>query len=449
MYRKNTASQYVYFCLVNATTGGALTGATVTAYRALDGGVQASATGTTTELANGQYRFSLSQADTNGNYGSFLFLATNAVPVEKTVVFTEANPQDGAAFGLSTINTIDSATDATIAVVNDLDTRIPAALVSGRIEASVGAMANNVLTASAIASDAITDAKVASDVTIASVTGAVGSVTNPVTLTVAYDAAKTASTQTSVDTLATYVDTEVAAIKAKTDNLPVDPADASDIAASFATVNSTLATIAGYIDTEVAAIKAKTDNLPIDPADASDIAASFASLTSLVNTLTGYVDTEVAAIKAKTDNLPAQPAAVSDIPTANQNRDALLNASPTGGWTNGSFGDRWLVSASAQRTVAVTGSNHIAADIHELQAGVITAGKFAAGAIDANALAADAATEIATAVASTQALTRLDSMIESDGAGQFRFDTIALSMGGGGGGGTVNIVVEDRSITVE
>jgi hypothetical protein len=46
--------------------------------------------------------------------------------------------------------------------------------------------------------------------------------------------------------------------------------------------------------------------------------------------------------------------------------------------------------------------------------------------------------EISGAVASTQALTRLDSMIESDGAGQFRFDTIALEMApaGGGGGGT-------------
>lgn len=81
----------------------------------------------------------------------------------------------------------------------------------------------------------------------------------------------TRATQTSVDTVAGYVDTEVAAIKAKTDNLPTDPADASDIAASFSTVNSTLATIAGYIDTEVAAIKAKTDNLPASPAATSDI----------------------------------------------------------------------------------------------------------------------------------------------------------------------------------
>ena len=108
--------------------------------------------------------------------------------------------------------------------------------------------------------------------------------------------------------IAGYIDTEVAAIKAKTDNLPSDPADASDIAASFASVSSTLSTIAGYIDTEVAAIKAKTDNLPADPADASDIAASFASVASTLSTIAGYIDTEVAAIKAKTDNLPSDPA---------------------------------------------------------------------------------------------------------------------------------------------
>jgi hypothetical protein len=117
-------------------------------------------------------------------------------------------------------------------------------------------------------------------------------------------------------------------------------------------------------------------------------------------------------------------------------KNAVWNGLPSSGYTNGSFGDRILISTSDQREVAITGSNHVAADIHELQPAVITAADFATGAIDANALAADAATEIATAVAATQALSRLDSMIESDGAGQFRFDTIALSMGAGGAGGT-------------
>ena len=146
------------------------------------------------------------------------------------------------------------------------------------------------------------------------------------------------------------------------------------LAATFqATVasQSSVDTVAGYIDTEVAAIKAKTDNLPTDPADASDIAASFGTVNSTLATIAGYIDTEVAAIKAKTDNLPASPAAVSDIPTTSA---------------------------------------------------------------------------IATAVAATQALSRLDSMIESDGGGQFRFDTIALSNGpAGGGGGGIDWTTDERA----
>jgi len=81
------------------------------------------------------------------------------------------------------------------------------------------------------------------------------------------DSAVIANIDTNTDTL----ETSAAAIKAKTDNLPADPADASDIAASFDTVASTLATIASYIDTEVAAIKAKTDSLTFTKAGEVDV----------------------------------------------------------------------------------------------------------------------------------------------------------------------------------
>jgi hypothetical protein len=58
--------------------------------------------------------------------------------------------------------------------------------------------------------------------------------------------------------------------------------------------------------------------------------------------------------------------------------------------------------------------------------------------------------EISGAVSSIQVLSRLSSMIEDNGSGQFRFDTIAVSLAGGGGSGsTYNIQVEDRSITLE
>jgi hypothetical protein len=87
--------------------------------------------------------------------------------------------------------------------------------------------------------------------------------------------------------------------------------------------------------------------------------------------------------------------------------------------------------------------------LHDAEPNSIPEDAFTTGALSARVLAADAATEIATAVGTLQVLTRLDSMIESDGAGQFRFDTIALenapSGGGGGGGGGTDWTSNERS----
>ncbi len=86
-----------------------------------------------------------------------------------------------------------------------------------------------------------------------------------------------AGASVSADVAAVKSDT--GAIKAKTDNLPTDPADDSDIDAQ-------LAAIAGYLDTEIAAIKAKTDNLPASPAatgDAMTLASGAVSATALAS----------------------------------------------------------------------------------------------------------------------------------------------------------------------
>lgn len=122
---------------------------------------------------------------------------------------------------------------------------------------------------------------------------------------------------------------------AKTVPIVLYPEEAGDIRVNVTEVNGTAQTagdlaamitvVDDFIDTEVAAIKAKTDNLPPDPADASDIAAAFAITNGKIDVVDDFLDTEIAAIKAKTDNLPALPAAVGDIPTANQNADALLD----------------------------------------------------------------------------------------------------------------------------
>lgn len=124
----------------------------------------------------------------------------------------------------------------------------------------------------------------------------------------AYDAAKTAASQSSVTTIDGLVD----AIKAKTDNLPADPA-------SNTQVNTRLAAT-DYVapaNSDVAAIKAKTDNLPASPAATGDAmtlttaydAAKTAASQASVDTIDGLVD----AIKAKTDTLPLQPASESAV----------------------------------------------------------------------------------------------------------------------------------------
>ena len=103
MYRKNTSGQHIGFCAVKATDGTALTGATVTVRRSIDGAAQSATTGTVTELANGQYDFAPSAADLNGNNISFLFTATSMIPIVLDIVTTSADPTDGVRFGLTAL----------------------------------------------------------------------------------------------------------------------------------------------------------------------------------------------------------------------------------------------------------------------------------------------------------------------------------------------------------
>jgi hypothetical protein len=98
------------------------------------------------------------------------------------------------------------------------------------------------------------------------------------------------------------LDLLIDAIKAATDNLPSDPADASVIAGRFDTVdtavadlptNAELATALGTADdavlAQVALVKAKTDLIPADPADASDIAALIDALPTAAENVTAML----------------------------------------------------------------------------------------------------------------------------------------------------------------
>jgi len=120
---------------------------------------------------------------------------------------------------------------------------------------------------------------------------------------------------------------KLAALEVLCAGLPTDPADASDIASLIAAVKAVVDDIKSYTDTEVAAIKAKTDNLPVSPCATADVAnalvdvkhkdinATFAPATDSLEAISDKLGTiaDVAgtntivallkAIKAKTDTI--------------------------------------------------------------------------------------------------------------------------------------------------
>ncbi len=202
---------------------------------------------------------------------------------------------------------------------DNIQTRLPAALVSGRIDASVGAMAANVMTAAAAAADLTTELQA-------------GLAT----------AASLATTDGKVD-----------AIKAQTDNLPSDPADESLVIAATDAIMTRLGVPVGAsVSADVAAVQSDTDNIQtripaalisgridatvgamqadvltstalaasavteiqtgLSTLDAAAVRAAIgiasANLDTQLAAISGYIDTEVSAIKAKTDNLPVDPA---------------------------------------------------------------------------------------------------------------------------------------------
>lgn len=286
--------------------------------------------------------------------------AINAAAIANDAI-TAAKIADGAidanTFAAGAINAAAIAADA-ITAAKIADGAIDAATFSaGAIDAA--AIAPNAIGASELAADAVAEIAAGVRTELAVELGRLDL------------AVGTRASQTSVDAIDDFVDTEVAAIKLKTDNLPSDPADASDIAASFATVNSTLSTLAGYVDTEVAAIKVVTDKLataveldgseyrftanaleqaptggaaPTAVAIADEVQTRTIAAVTLVNGLAPNTVTAsavaadavteiqnglataaaVAAVAAKTGNLPSDPADASDIATATNALGAAL-----------------------------------------------------------------------------------------------------------------------------
>ena len=130
-----------------------------------------------------------------------------------------------------------------------------------------------------------------------------------------------------------------------------------------------------------------------------------------------------------------------DTTTTNTDMRGTDNAALASAWTATRAGylDGVLIAANYnQRTVQVTGSNHVAADIHALQAAVITDAAFAAGWLTAAGTAADYVTELQTALGTatnqTAILDRvsfaLSALTGSCSDAQTAAETYVLSIGG-------------------
>lgn len=244
----NTASQTIGAQMVSATDGSAFTGS-VTVYVTGNAGTQAIGSvgsGACTHEGNGFHTYAPAQAETNYAHVAFTFIGTGAVPAT-VQVFTRAGDaftRLGAPVGAS----ISADIAAVQADTDNIQTRIPAALVSGRMDSSVGAMATDTLTAAALAADAVAEIQSGlSTLNAAGVRSAVGLATANLDTQIG-----TLATAANLATVAGYVDTEVAAILAA-------------------------------VDTEVAAIKAKTDNLPASPAAVSDIPTAAQNADALLD----------------------------------------------------------------------------------------------------------------------------------------------------------------------
>ena len=129
-----------------------------------------------------------------------------------------------------------------------------------------------------------------------------------------------------------------------------------------------------------------------------------------------------------------------DTTTVNSDMRGTDGAALATYWTSTRAGylDSVLIAANSNRTVQVTGSNHVAADIHELQAGVITAADFSADWFTAAGIASDAVTEIQSGLAtvSNQVILidrvsyALTALVGACSDAQTAAETYTLSIGG-------------------
>lgn len=229
----------------------------------------------------------------NDAFGALLFQLWDPAPI-----YTPTSGTAPTATVSARIDTVDDFLDTEIA---DIRNRLPAALVSGRMDSSVGAMAAGAITAAAHAAGAIDAAALAADAGTEIATAVWASGTRVLTAGTNIALAKGTG-------LTGFTDLDAAGVR-------------SAVGLAAANLDTQLTTIDDFLDTEVAAIKTKTDFLPSVTAGAAGglfiagsnaattvditgtLSGSVGSVTGAVGSVTGITSADVGAIKAVTDKL--------------------------------------------------------------------------------------------------------------------------------------------------
>lgn len=163
---------------------------------------------TAMELDGAVYRFTvnaLEQAPAGGGGGTTDWTADERTAIRSILGIpgSGTTPADPSAGILDTIRdlvtTVDTVVDSIQVDTNDIQTRIPAALVGGRMDASIGATQANAITAAGLAADVTTELQAG------------------------------LATAAALDIVDNFLDTEIAAIKAKTDQLIFTKANELDV----------------------------------------------------------------------------------------------------------------------------------------------------------------------------------------------------------------------------
>jgi hypothetical protein len=300
----------------------------------------------------GRYYFSLTASEMNHDYIYIKITSTTANTLDQDVLIrtivgdplnlatTEAGRQIDVAAGgevgvdFSNINgTLDAAeigsnaiTAAKIATDAIDNTKIAANSIGS------SELADNAITAAKIAADAITNAKIATDAIgsdelaqsaldeiNAEVDKALDTAIPGVPIADSINDiikdldAKFPTNNIMGSSVKTDKDDEIDAIKAKTDNLPADPASETNVDANETHLTDIKGT--GFVkDTDsLTDIRPETDKIQTVLDDTNEMQGKLPSNNIMGSSVKTDKDDEIDAIKAKTDNLPVDPASETNV----------------------------------------------------------------------------------------------------------------------------------------